>query len=101
MPADQASPMPAAMPTSCSNPDALGVSRVVEIDTTGGPGFGFEHADQCPQLGVERTQHGRRLWAFMTQDGHCVETLRDAVRGPGLVDPLTRGRQPPRRRRYG
>src|SRR4029453_17242368 len=43
MPADQASPMPAAMPTSCSNPDALGVSRAVEIDTTGGPGFGFEH----------------------------------------------------------
>src|SRR5260370_3493635 len=35
--------MPAAMTTSCSNPDALGVSRVVEIDTTGGPGFGFEH----------------------------------------------------------
>src|SRR2546422_5753656 len=31
------------MPTSCSNPNALGVSRVVEIDTTGGPGFGFEH----------------------------------------------------------
>jgi len=25
------------------NPNALGVSRVVEIDTTGGPGFGFEH----------------------------------------------------------
>ena len=25
------------------NPDALGVSRVVEIDTAGGPGFGFEH----------------------------------------------------------
>ena len=24
------------------NPDALGVSRVVEIDTAGGPGFGFE-----------------------------------------------------------
>ena len=38
MPADQASPMPAAMPTSCSNPNALGISRVVEIDTTGGPG---------------------------------------------------------------
>ena len=36
-PAAQASPMPAAMPTSCSNPNALGVSRVVEIDTTGGP----------------------------------------------------------------
>ena len=43
MPAAQASPIPAAMPTSCSNPNALGVSRVVEIDTTGGPGFGFEH----------------------------------------------------------
>jgi peptidoglycan/xylan/chitin deacetylase (PgdA/CDA1 family) len=38
-----ASPMPAAMPTPCSNPNALGISRVVEIDTTGGPGFGFEH----------------------------------------------------------
>ena len=25
------------------NPDPLGVSRVVEIDTTGGPGFGFQH----------------------------------------------------------
>jgi len=29
--------------TKCDNPNALGVSRVVEIDTTGGPGFGFEH----------------------------------------------------------
>src|ERR1022692_1008468 len=28
---------------ACGNADALGVSRVVEIDTTGGPGFGFEH----------------------------------------------------------
>ncbi|MGT2436704.1 polysaccharide deacetylase family protein [Bradyrhizobium betae] len=27
---------------ACANPNALGVSRVVEIDTTGGPGFGFE-----------------------------------------------------------
>jgi len=29
--------------TDCKNPDALGVARVVQIDTTGGPGFGFEH----------------------------------------------------------
>src|SRR5579884_3187000 len=29
--------------TKCDNPNALGVARVVEIDTTGGPGFGFEH----------------------------------------------------------
>jgi peptidoglycan/xylan/chitin deacetylase (PgdA/CDA1 family) len=35
---------PTAATSSCpGNPDALGISRVVEIDTTGGPGFGFEH----------------------------------------------------------
>ena len=39
--APPASPAPAA---SCpGNPNALGVARVVEIDTTGGPQFGFEH----------------------------------------------------------
>ena len=26
----------------CANPNALGLARTVEIDTTGGPGFGFE-----------------------------------------------------------
>jgi peptidoglycan/xylan/chitin deacetylase (PgdA/CDA1 family) len=32
---------------SCpGNPNALGTSRTVEIDTTGGPGFGFEHFRQ-------------------------------------------------------
>jgi peptidoglycan/xylan/chitin deacetylase (PgdA/CDA1 family) len=40
-------PLVAAQPKqACANPDALGVSRVVEIDTTGGPGFGFEHFKQ-------------------------------------------------------
>jgi peptidoglycan/xylan/chitin deacetylase (PgdA/CDA1 family) len=34
-------PQPARAP--CNNPNALGVGRTVEIDTTGGPGFGFEH----------------------------------------------------------
>ena len=34
---------PNAMAAGCANPNALGVSRTVEIDTTGGPGFGFEH----------------------------------------------------------
>ncbi|MSP31659.1 MAG: polysaccharide deacetylase family protein [Pseudolabrys sp.] len=34
---------PAAEPAKCANPNALGVARVVQIDTTGGPGFGFEH----------------------------------------------------------
>ena len=36
-------PAPAATAAKCDNPNALGVTRVVEIDTTGGPGFGFEH----------------------------------------------------------
>ena len=30
----------------CGNPNALGLSRVVEIDTTGGPAFGTEHFKQ-------------------------------------------------------
>lgn len=34
---------PAAAAGGCGSPGALGVSRTVEIDTTGGPGFGFEH----------------------------------------------------------
>jgi peptidoglycan/xylan/chitin deacetylase (PgdA/CDA1 family) len=33
----------AAAKAKCDNPDALGVARVVQIDGTGGPGFGFEH----------------------------------------------------------
>jgi peptidoglycan/xylan/chitin deacetylase (PgdA/CDA1 family) len=40
-------PAAAQAPASCpGNPNALGVSRIVEIDTTGGPGFGFEHFKQ-------------------------------------------------------
>ena len=50
-PAPAAAAAPAAAPQPalkrpdipCNNPDALGVSRVVEIDTTGGPGFGSQH----------------------------------------------------------
>ena len=38
--------MPVQQRSTCANPNALGVSRVVEIDTTGGPGFGFEHFKQ-------------------------------------------------------
>ena len=46
--APQAAPAPAEQPRQparapCTNPNALGVARTVEIDTTGGPGFGFEH----------------------------------------------------------
>jgi peptidoglycan/xylan/chitin deacetylase (PgdA/CDA1 family) len=44
---------PAAPPlptTACARPDALGVSRTVEVDTTGGPGFGFQHFKQLDFL---------------------------------------------------
>jgi peptidoglycan/xylan/chitin deacetylase (PgdA/CDA1 family) len=44
-----AAPKPAAVAApapKCANPNALGVSRTVEIDTTGAPGFGFEHFKQ-------------------------------------------------------
>jgi peptidoglycan/xylan/chitin deacetylase (PgdA/CDA1 family) len=50
----QTTPAPVAAPApakrACANPDALGISRVVEIDTTGGPGFGFEHFKQLDFL---------------------------------------------------
>src|SRR5579871_810919 len=43
----QATPPQAATPPkpaiACDNPNAMGVSRVVEIDTAGGPGFGSQH----------------------------------------------------------
>ncbi len=42
-PAPAPAATPAAATAQCSNPNALGVARVVQIDTTGGPGFGFEH----------------------------------------------------------
>jgi peptidoglycan/xylan/chitin deacetylase (PgdA/CDA1 family) len=34
-------PSPAPAPVACANPNAMGVSRTVEIDTTGGPGLGM------------------------------------------------------------
>ena len=47
-----AAPAPAPTPPTakaipaCNNPDAIGLSRVVEIDSTGGPAFGTEHFKQ-------------------------------------------------------
>jgi peptidoglycan/xylan/chitin deacetylase (PgdA/CDA1 family) len=39
-----APPAAAPAPVNCpGNPNALGVARIVEVDTTGGPGFGSEH----------------------------------------------------------
>jgi peptidoglycan/xylan/chitin deacetylase (PgdA/CDA1 family) len=37
---------PAANIATCDKPGGMGLSRIVEIDTTGGPGFGFEHFKQ-------------------------------------------------------
>jgi peptidoglycan/xylan/chitin deacetylase (PgdA/CDA1 family) len=45
-----ATPSAARVPTNgipaCDKPGGMGLSRIVEIDTTGGPGFGFEHFKQ-------------------------------------------------------
>ncbi len=40
-----AAPPPSNIP-ACDRPGGMGLSRIVEIDTTGGPGFGFEHFKQ-------------------------------------------------------
>jgi len=37
---------PATNIPACDKPGGMGLSRIVEIDTTGGPGFGFEHFKQ-------------------------------------------------------
>ena len=43
----QAKPTPTATNIPpCDKPGGMGISRIVEIDTTGGPGFGFEHFKQ-------------------------------------------------------
>jgi peptidoglycan/xylan/chitin deacetylase (PgdA/CDA1 family) len=50
-PAAAAPPPAAAAPATaavqrqaaCANPNGMGIARVVEIDTTGGPGFGSQH----------------------------------------------------------
>ncbi|MDB5547823.1 MAG: polysaccharide deacetylase [Tardiphaga sp.] len=49
-PAPAAAPKVAPVKSTCANPDALGMGRTVEIDTTGGPGFGFEHFKQLDFL---------------------------------------------------
>ncbi len=57
-PAQQAAPAPPPTPAPPPGPkvacnggtDVLGISRVVQIDTSGGPGFGFEHFKQLDFL---------------------------------------------------
>ena len=41
----KAAPAAPAIP-ACDKPGGMGLARIVEIDTTGGPGFGFEHFKQ-------------------------------------------------------
>jgi peptidoglycan/xylan/chitin deacetylase (PgdA/CDA1 family) len=50
VPAPEPKPAPVPAKRACANPNALGIGRVVEIDTTGGPGFGFEHFKQLDFL---------------------------------------------------
>jgi peptidoglycan/xylan/chitin deacetylase (PgdA/CDA1 family) len=50
-PAPAPAPVMAQPKSTCANPDALGVSRTVIIDTTGGPGFGFLQYKQFDFLG--------------------------------------------------
>ena len=50
VPASEPKPPPGPAKRACANPNALGIGRVVEIDTTGGPGFGFEHFKQLDFL---------------------------------------------------
>jgi peptidoglycan/xylan/chitin deacetylase (PgdA/CDA1 family) len=45
-PAAQASATAAHAIPACDKPNAIGLSRIVEIDTTGGPAFGTEHFKQ-------------------------------------------------------
>ena len=45
--AQQPKPAPSAPAIpACDKPGGMGLARIVEIDTTGGPGFGFEHFKQ-------------------------------------------------------
>jgi peptidoglycan/xylan/chitin deacetylase (PgdA/CDA1 family) len=45
-PAGSTAAAPSTSIAPCDKPGGMGLSRIVEIDTTGGPGFGFEHFKQ-------------------------------------------------------
>jgi peptidoglycan-N-acetylglucosamine deacetylase len=62
---------------TCTNPNALGLSRTVEVDTTGGPGFGFEQYKQHDflQLGEVVLTFDDGPWPHNTQA--VLEALAD------------------------
>ena len=79
-----AAPPPSGIP-ACDKPGGMGLSRIVEIDTTGGPGFGFEHFKQYDFLRdkevvltfddgpVAGEHHGRRQGAYQRVfEGHLL-----------------------------
>jgi peptidoglycan/xylan/chitin deacetylase (PgdA/CDA1 family) len=76
-----------AAPTTCANPNGLGVARTVEIDTTGGPGFGFEHFKQHDFLreGEVVLTFDDGPWPVTTQQvlkslsDHCVKATFFAI----------------------
>jgi len=76
-----------AQATCPGNPNALGVGRVVEIDTTGGPGFGAEHFNQHDFLrnGEVVLTFDDGPWQGTTQqvlaalDAHCTKAIFFAI----------------------
>lgn len=73
--AAETSALPEASKKGCANPNALGIARTVEIDTTGGPGFGMDHYKAYDFL-----QEKEVVLTF--DDGPQVKTTR------GILDAL-------------
>ncbi len=76
-PAPSAAPVPppaAKAVPACNNPNALGISRVVEIDTKGGPAFGTEHFKQYDFLRDKEV-------VFTFDDGPWPDNTRDGAQG--------------------
>src|SRR5204863_8379697 len=71
-PAHAPAPTPFA---ACNNPDALGLSRVIEIDTAGGPAFGTEHFKQYDFLRDKEV-------ALTFDDGPVAWKHADGAQGP-------------------
>ncbi|MEO1793374.1 MAG: polysaccharide deacetylase family protein [Pseudomonadota bacterium] len=82
---------------ACANPNALGVSRIIEIDTTGGPEYGAQQYKT-----VDPLQDGEVVLTF--DDGplrrntrkvlraleeHCTKAIFFAVGRMAVVDPVT------------
>ncbi len=91
-------PKPATAPDACaSNPDVLGVSRVVEIDTAGGPRFGqLQYKDLDPLADKEVVLTfddgpARRftLPILNALDAECTKATFFAVGRMALSDPET------------